>query len=359
MIIRVMQVDKLLASLIKENVSDIHFKTGSPPLLRVQGDLVPTNFRKLTPQDTEILAKSLLSSREWEVFQNKSEYDTSYSISGMSRFRVNVFRQRGSIAMVLRVIPYKIPSLEELGLPEKIKDLALEPRGLILVTGITGSGKSSTLAAMINYVNTKRKAHIITIEDPIEFLYEDNLCSINQREVWKDTESFSTALRAALRQDPDIILVGEMRDTETISIAIKAAETGHLVMSTLHTTDAASTINRIIDSFPPHQQFQIRLQLAANIKGIISQRLLPRKDEKGRVVAVELLTATKTIQAYIEEPEKTALIKDVIEAGRTQYGMQSFDQALTELYNSGKISLETALSASDNPADFKRALLFE
>jgi twitching motility protein PilT len=353
------QVDKLLISLLKEDVSDLHFKAGSPPLLRAKGELIPANFRKLTPQDTEILAKSLLSPKEWEGFQSKSEYDTSYSIPGISRFRVNLFRQRGSIALVFRVIPYTIPSIEELGLPPKVKELALEPRGLILVTGITGSGKSTTLAAMINYINTTKKAHIITIEDPIEFLYEDKLCSINQREVGKDTENFSTALRAALRQDPDIILVGEMRDTETISIAIKAAETGHLVMSTLHTTDAGSTINRIIDSFPPHQQLQVRLQLAANIKGIISQRLLPRKDEKGRVVAVELLISTKTIQAYIEEPEKTSLIKEVIEAGRTQYGMQSFDQALTDLYNSGKITLETALSASDNPADFKRALLFE
>jgi len=353
------QVDKLLVSLVKENVSDLHFKAGSPPLVRMQGELVPANLRKLTPQDTETLAKSLLSQREWEAFQSKSEYDTSYSVAGVSRFRVNVFRQRGSIAIVLRVIPYTVPSIEDLGLPEKVKELALEPRGLILVTGITGSGKSTTLAAMINHLNAIKKAHIITIEDPIEFLYEDRLCSINQREVGKDTENFSTALRAALRQDPDIILLGEMRDTETISIAIKAAETGHLVMSTLHTTDAASTINRIIDSFPPHQQLQIRLQLSANIKGIISQRLLPKKDGKGRVVAVELLISTKTIQAYIEEPEKTALIKDAIEAGRSQYGMQSFDQALTDLYNAGKISIETALSASDNPADFKRALLFE
>jgi twitching motility protein PilT len=353
------QVDKLLSSLVKEEVSDLHFKTGSPPLLRVKGELVPANFRKLSPQDTEVLAKSLLTQKEWESFQSKSEYDTSYSVTGISRFRVNMFRQRGSIALVFRIIPYAVPSINELGLPEKVKELALEPRGLILVTGITGSGKSTTLASMINYINNTKKAHIITIEDPIEFLYEDKLCSINQREVGKDTENFTTALRAALRQDPDIILVGEMRDVETISIAIKAAETGHLVMSTLHTTDAASTINRIIDSFPPHQQFQVRLQLAANIRGIISQRLLPRKDGKGRIIAVELLVSTKTIQAYIEEPEKTALIKDMIEAGRSQYGMQSFDQALTELYNSGKITLETALSASDNPADFKRALLFE
>jgi twitching motility protein PilT len=354
-----MHIDQFLKSMVKENVSDLHFKVGSPPKVRLDGELIPVKYKNLTPEDTQSLAFSMMDERQKEFFNKKHELDFSYSLSGVARFRVNVFKQRGAYAIVMRIIPTEIPTIEQLKLPGIIKKIALEPRGMILVTGVTGSGKSTTLAAMINFINSIKKAHIITIEDPIEFVYSDNLSSVNQREIGSDTDSFADALRAALRQDPDVILVGEMRDTETISVAIKAAETGHLVFSTLHTTDAKGTVTRIIDTFPPHQQQQIRYQLSDNIKGVISQRLLPLKDGKGRIVAAEIMVSTPTIRNCIEEPEKTGQIKDIIEAGRSQYKSQSFDQHLTELYKNGLITMEVAVENSTNPSDFQRSLQFD
>jgi twitching motility protein PilT len=356
-----LSIDQLLTQLVSvKGVSDLHFKVGSPPLLRIDGELKPAKFSKLSPKNTEDIAMSLLNEEQKEMFEGKNvkDIDTAYSVPGVARFRVNIFRQRGTLGIVLRKIPLKVPNLDELGIPEVVKKLAMEERGLILVTGVTGSGKSSTLAGVISHINERKRVHILTIEDPVEFLYNDKLAAINQREVGLDTSSFAVALRAALRQDPDVILVGEMRDMETIEIAIRAAETGHLVMSTLHTLDATETVNRIIDSFPPNQQTQIRYQLASTLKGIISQRLLPRKDEQGRVVAVEMMVTTELIKDYIIDPAQTSKIRDAIESGRDQYGMQSFDQCLKELYTNGKITLETALGASSSPADFQRSLLF-
>ena len=349
---------KSLLELGKGQVSDLHFKVGSPPLLRIRGVLEPARFNKLTAEDTKQIAGVLVKEEMRKDLDSVRDYDTSYSIPGEGRFRVNIYRQRETFSIVLRVISAEIPTIDQLGLPEVLKTIALEERGLVLVTGVTGSGKSSTLAAMMNHVNQNKKGHIITVEDPIEFLHPDLNCEDNQREVGTDTDSFGTALRAALRQDPDIILVGEMRDVETISVAIKAAETGHLVFSTLHTVDAPKTVNRIIDTFPPEQQMQVRLQLSANLKAVISQRLLPTLDG-GRVPAVEVMRWTTTVEDYIVNPEKTGMIKDVIRAGKDQYQMQTFDQHLMQLYEQKQISVETAIAAASSPADFQRALTFE
>jgi twitching motility protein PilT len=349
---------KSLISLGGGKVSDLHFKVGSPPLLRVRGELEACRFNKLTPEDTRRIAMALVSEDMRKDIDHVRDHDRSYAIPGEGRFRVNIFRQRGSFSIVMRVIPAQVPTVDELRLPAVLKDVAMEERGLVLVTGVTGSGKSSTLAAMMNHVNQNRKAHVLTIEDPIEFLHQDISCSVNQREVGFDSDTFASALRAGLRQDPDIILVGEMRDVETISIAIKAAETGHLVFSTLHTVDAPKTINRIIDTFPAEQQKQLRIQLAANLRAVISQRLLSSSDG-GRVPAVEVLRWTTTIEDYIMNPEKTAMMKDIIAQGRSQYGMQTFDQHLMELVQQQVITVETALSAATSPADFQRALTYE
>ena len=287
------------------------------------------------------------------------EYDTSYSIPGVARFRINIYRQRGSLAIVARVIPTEIPTIESLGLPAVLGKIAQEERGLILVTGATGSGKSTTLAAMINQINATRPCHILTIEDPIEFLHQNRKASVSQREIGPDTKNYVVGLRAALRQDPDVILVGEMRDAESIDIALKAAETGHLVFSTVHTTDAAKTIGRITSVFPAEEQLFVRNRLADNLKATVSQRLLPRADGKGRAVALEIMVVTQTVQEYIRDPSRTDGIKDVIEKGRQQYGMQSFDQHLTDLYRANIITLQTAVQAATNPSDFERALHFE
>ncbi|MFC1855797.1 type IV pilus twitching motility protein PilT, partial [Thermodesulfobacteriota bacterium] len=287
------------------------------------------------------------------------EYDSSYAVEGVGRFRVNIYRQRGSFAIVLRVIPFETPTFESLDLPKVISKISLEDRGLILVTGITGSGKSTTLAAIINHINSVRKCHILTIEDPIEFIHRNNKSSVSQREIGLDTSNFALALRAALRQDPDVILVGEMRDLETVDIALKAAETGHLVLSTVHTTDAATTLARLISFFPAAEQDLIRIRLAENLKAVISQRLLQKKDGKGRVIAAEIMIATKTIQECIKEPSKTGDIKDFIEKSRLQYEMQSFDQHLLDLYKSGMITFETAKSAATNPSDLEREIMLE
>ncbi len=352
-----MELNPFLESLLAlggTTLSDLHFKVGSPPLLRIQGTLESSGLNTLGPEDTSEIATALAGGKNLD---GVNEFDAAYSIPGKARFRVNIFRQQGQLSIVMRVISSVIPTLESLNLPQVIQTIASEERGLVLVTGPTGSGKSTTLAAMIDYVNKREKLHIITVEDPIEYLHTDRMSSINQREVGHDTDGFTIALRAALRQDPDIILVGEMRDTETISIAIKAAETGHLVFSTLHTVDAAKTINRIVDSFPGEQQGQIRLQLAANLKAIISQRLLPKKDG-GRIAALEIMRTTSTIQGYIEQPEKTALIRDAIMDGQSQYGMQIFDHHLKALYLAGEITLEVATAASSSPNDFQRSLVF-
>jgi twitching motility protein PilT len=299
------------------------------------------------------MAASIMSTTQRQRFKDAQEVDLAYSVKGLGRFRVNVFQQRGTIGMVLRVIPYGVRAIEDLGLPVVLKKVALEERGLIVVTGTTGSGKSTTLAAMVDYINRARAAHIITIEDPIEYLHRDQKAVINQREVGSDTRSFAYALRSALRQDPDVILVGEMRDQETIETALHAAETGHLVFSTLHTLDATETINRIISVFPPHQQKQIRLQIATVLKSAISQRLIPRADGSGRAPAVEVLISTPFIKDCIVDKEKTHLIQGAIAQGTSQYGMQSFDQSIFSLYSEGLITYDEALRWASNVDEFK------
>ncbi len=348
-----MDINELLKKAHSMDASDLHIKVGSPPILRIYGELTPlVSERKVTNEDATRIAKSVMSPAQIEIFKKKNDLDLAYSVPGLGRFRCNIFMQRGTIGLVFRVIPMKIPTIDELNLPEIIKKIAMEPRGLILVTGTTGSGKSTTLAAMIDLINSNRTEHIITIEDPIEYLHRDKKSIVNQREIGSDTESFSKALRQALRQDPDIILVGEMRDFETIQTSLIAAETGHLVLSTLHTIDATETINRIIAVFPPYQHKQVRMQLASILKGVISMRLIPRADGKGRVPAVEVLVATETIKDCILDPDKTKLIPDFIEQGAIHYGMQTFDQSLFSLYKSGFISYEEALRRATKPDDF-------
>ncbi len=348
-----MNIQDLLKQMVQRGASDLHLKVGNPPVTRLNGVLQPmSDYPRLSRENTIEFASQILNKKQKQDFNENFEIDFAYSVAGLGRFRCNAFLQRGSIGVVFRAIPMKILTVEELRLPVVIKDLALEPRGLILVTGITGSGKSTTLASMIQHINNHRNVHIITIEDPIEYMHRDNKALINQREVGGDTKSFNSALRSALRQDPDVILVGEMRDKETIETAITAAETGHLVMSTLHTSDAAGTVNRIISMFPAYQQGQIRLELAEVLRGSISMRLVRKKDGKGRVPAVEVMVATDIIRQAVIEPAKTLRIPEYIEAGRSQYGMQSFDQALLELFREGLISYEEALLHCTRPADF-------
>jgi twitching motility protein PilT len=349
-----MHINDLLKIAVDRGASDLHIKVGSHPVIRIDGALQPIlDQKRLMQEDTVAMAFSMMSARQKEKFKNNLEIDFAYSVPGLGRFRCNIFQQRGTIALVLRVIPVKIRTVRELLLPPVLEKICWEQRGLILCTGTTGSGKSTSLAAMIEYINSHRVEHIITIEDPIEFLHRDKKSIVNQREVEVDTKSFAQALRSALRQDPDIILVGEMRDYETIETALTAAETGHLVLSTLHTLDATETINRIISVFPPHQQKQIRLQLAAVLKAIVSMRLLPRADGLGRVPAVEVLISTGYIRDCVENKEKTKLIHDAIASGTSQYGMQTFDQSLFQLYKSGLITLEEALRRATNPDEFK------
>ncbi|MBZ5588925.1 MAG: type IV pilus twitching motility protein PilT [Acidobacteriia bacterium] len=349
-----MHINDILKVATERKASDVHLKVGAHPLIRVDGTLVPlVEFKRMMQEDTIAMAFSMMSTQQKEKFKQFLEIDIAYSVPGLGRFRCNIFQQRGSVGLVLRLIPARILSVKELLLPPVLERIAEEERGLVLVTGTTGSGKSTTLAAMIDHVNNTRNCHIVTIEDPIEFLHRDKKAIINQREVEVDTRSFSVALRSGLRQDPDVVLVGEMRDYETIETALLAAETGHLVLSTLHTLDATETINRIIAVFPPHQQKQIRIQLAAVLKAIISMRLLPRADGLGRVPAVEVLVSTAYIRECIEQKEKTKLIRDAIAAGTSQYGMQTFDQSLFILYKSGLITLDEAIRRSSNPDEFK------
>ena len=334
--------------------SDLHLKVGNYPHVRVDGELVPlTDQPRISAEEMLNMAFSMMSNRQKQKFKEAAELDMAYGVAGLGRFRVNVFQQRGNVGLVLRVIPTKIRALEELYLPKIIEHICDEQRGMVLVTGITGSGKSTTLAAMLDRINSGRPEHIITIEDPIEFLHRDKKGFVNQREVEVDTPSFASALRASLRQDPDVILVGEMRDLETISTALHAAETGHLVFSTLHTLDAVETINRIIAVFPPPEQKQIRMQLAATLRSVISQRLVKRADGAGRVPACEILICSAFVRECIVTPEKTRLIREAIAVGTSQYGMQTFDQSLYDLFQQGLITYETAMENASNPDDFK------
>ncbi|OGW28495.1 MAG: type IV pili twitching motility protein PilT [Nitrospirae bacterium GWC2_42_7] len=348
-----MEINDLLKTAHAMGASDLHLKVGSYPILRINGELTPlSSDNRLSQEETLKTAFAVMSPGQREIFKKRNDIDLAYSVPGLGRFRCNIFIQRGTIGLVFRVIPMRIPTIEELILPEILKKLSLEPRGLILVTGTTGSGKSTTLAAMIDNINSTRTDHIMTIEDPIEYLHRDKRSIVNQREIGNDTESFSKALRAALRQDPDVILVGEMRDFETIQTALTAAETGHLVLSTLHTTDAAETINRIISVFPPYQHKQVRMQLSSILKGIVSMRLVPKADGKGRVPAVEVLIATATIKDCILDPDKAKSIPDVIAQGMLHYGMQTFDQSLFNLFKTNLITYEEALRRATNPDDF-------
>jgi twitching motility protein PilT len=352
-----MHINDLLKIATERKASDLHLKVGSYPVIRVSGHLLAlTELARLSQEDTIAMAFSIMSGRQKQKFKDHFEIDLAYSVPGLGRFRVNIFQQRGTVGLVLRVIPSKILTVEELVLPPVLKTIADERRGLILVTGTTGSGKSTSLAAMIDYINTTRTEHIMTIEDPIEFLHRDKKSLVNQREVEVDTKSFASALRSALRQDPDVILVGEMRDYETIETALNAAETGHLVLSTLHTLDATETINRIISVFPPHQQKQIRLQLAAVLKAAVSQRLMPKADGNGRVPAVEVMRTTNFIRDCVENKDKTKLIHDAIAQGTSQYGMQTFDQSIYQLYKKDLITMEEALRRATNPDEFKLKL---
>jgi twitching motility protein PilT len=349
-----MHINDILKGATERKASDVHLKVGSHPMIRVDGLLVPlVEFKRMMQEDTIAMAFSMMSTQQKEKFKQFLEIDIAYSVPGLGRFRCNIFQQRGSVGLVLRLIPARILSIKELLLPPILEKICDEERGLVLVTGTTGSGKSTTLAAMLDAINTKRNCHIVTIEDPIEFLHRDKKSIINQREVEVDTRNFSVALRAAMRQDPDVILVGEMRDFETIETALLAAETGHLVFSTLHTLDATETINRIISVFPPHQQKQVRIQLQTVLKAVVSQRLLPRADGLGRVPAVEILISTAYIRDCIEQKEKTKLIRDAIAQGTSQYGMQTFDQSLYSLYKSGLITLDEALRRASNPDELK------
>jgi twitching motility protein PilT len=349
-------IDKALRTTVEREGSDLHVKVDSPPTARLHGELIPLEgYGPLSPEQTEAAFRQIAEQRSVAEFQQAGEADFSYALEGVSRFRVNTFKQRGSVSIVCRAIPFKIRSVEELGLPDVVRKLAEEQRGIILVTGTTGSGKSTTLAAMIDHINQTRSHHIVTLEDPIEYLHEDKQSIINQREVGSDTESFARAMRRVLRQDPDVILIGEMRDEETVRTALSAAETGHLVLSTVHTLDATETINRIIDFFPPHLQHQARVMLASTLKGAIAQRLVPDITAEGRVPASEVMVVTGRVQDLIMNPEETGKITEVISEGE-YYGMRTFDQSLLTYVLQGKVSEQVALDYASSPHDFKLML---
>jgi len=347
-------LNNILKIALKAGSSDVHIKAGLPPIFRIDGSLYPyKEANRLTPDQVNRIAFGIMNKGQQEKFRENMEIDLAYGVPGLGRFRVNIFQQRGTVGIVLRAIPFNVLSIEELKLPAIISKVAMENRGLILVTGTTGSGKSTTLAAMIDLINSNRTCHIVTIEDPIEFLHRDKRSIVNQREVGFDTHGFARALKSALRQDPDVILVGEMRDFETIETALTASETGHLVMSTLHTVDATETITRVVTSFPPYQQKQVRLQLASILKGVVCQRLVPMADGKGRAPAVEVLVSTGRVRECIEDKDRTKELKDAISTGHQIYGMQTFDQSLMMLYKKKLITFEEALRQSSNPDDFK------
>ena len=348
------KIDDLLRVACSHSASDLHLKVGAFPVMRIGGELHPVaDAPKLKQEDTLDMAFAIMSNRQKQRFKEVSEVDIGYGVNGLGRFRANIFQQRGTVSLVLRVIPDQTRNTSQLGLPPVINRIAEERRGLILVTGATGSGKSTTLAAMIDLINARRSGHIVTIEDPIEFLHRDKMSFVTQREVDVDTRSFSEALRGALRQDPDVILVGEMRDYETIETALTAAETGHLVLSTLHTLDATETVMRIVSSFPSHQQKSVRIQLAGILKAVVSMRLVRAAKGAGRVPAVEVMVSTALIRDYVVNEEKTSLIREAIAAGASQYGMQTFDQSLFSLFQAGRISLEEAIHNASNADEFR------
>lgn len=347
-----MNLKELLKEMIAKEASDLHLRVGLKPILRVDGKLHPISTETISPEEMNQVVDQILNPEQKSMFQRRSELDLALSVSKMGRFRVNFYRQRGTPGIAIRLVRSVIASFEELNLPPVLKELADERRGLIIVTGTTGSGKSTTLAAMIDRINQIRAENVLTIEDPIEYVFRDKKSIISQREVGGDTASFVSALRQAFRQDPDVILIGEVRDVETMSIALTAADTGHLVLTTLHTLNAVETVSRIISFYPPHQHQQIRLLLSATLKAIICQRLMPRSDGPGRVPAVEILISTASIREYLSDPMKTILIPELIESGAIQYGMQSFDQSIMDLFKKGIISYEEAMSQATNPDDF-------
>lgn len=347
-------IDVLLKMMVEKNASDLHLKAGSPPMLRIDGELEPAIPQVLPPNAIRKIIESMITEQQKAKLVAERELDFAYSVPGLARFRCNAYFQRNSWALAVRIIPSRPFSIDELGLPDIFKYLALRPRGLVLVTGPTGSGKSTTLAAMIDHINSNRKCHIITIEDPIEFLHRDKLAIISQRELGSDTHSFANALKSALRQDPDVILVGELRDFETTQTAITAAETGHLVLGTLHTTGCANAVDRIIDIFPPHQQHQVRVQLSMILEGVIFQNLIPKATGSGRVLALEIMTGTPAVRHLIREG-KTHMLPNAIQSG-AEDGMISFDQSLRDLYLQGLISLEYALAAAFNPEELERLI---
>ena len=342
----------VLQKMVQENASDLHFKVGRPPTMRVDGELKPLETAPLKPEDLRSVGDQILPPKQRREFETEKEADFAIGVPGIGRFRVNMYQQRGSIAYAFRAIAFQAMTIKELNLPPVLEEIALKPRGLVLVTGITGSGKSTALASMIQFINEHRRANIITIEDPIEFLHRDINCNINQREVGTDTGSFAQALRRVLRQDPDIIMIGEIRDLETLEIAMKAADTGHLVFSTLHTTDATQTINRVMSFYPPHEQADVRFTLSSALQAIISLRLAPRSDRAGRIPACEVLINTAAVRDNIRDLDRTLNIPDLIRDGTVQYGMQSFDQSLMNWYSKGVISYESALFYATSPSEF-------
>jgi twitching motility protein PilT len=341
-----------ISQMVQRNGSDLLLKVGRQPTIRVNGDLTGLDMQPMKPEDLKLLAEQIMTPRQVKEFAEKKEADFAIGVPGVGRFRTNIYQQRGTLAFAFRAIPYEVKTVRELQLPEVLEEIAIRPRGMVLVTGVTGSGKSTTLAAMINHVNQHRRVNIITIEDPIEFLHRDVMANISQREVGSDTLSFATALRHVLRQDPDVILIGEIRDLETLDTALKAADTGHLVFSTLHTTDATQTINRIISFYPPHQHQEIRMLLSTALQAVVCQRLVPKKDGKGRVAAAEILINTAAVADNIRDTEKALNIPDLIAEGTVSYGMQSFDQSLMKWYKDGVIAYESALFYSTNPSEF-------
>lgn len=341
----------ILQQMVQLGASDLHLKVGRPPTLRVHGELSPLPLPALRPEDLSTLAKEIMSPKQVKEFTEFREADFATGVPGIGRFRVNAYQQRGTIAFAIRTIPHQARSIQDLNLPAVVESIAMMPRGLVLVTGVTGSGKSTTLASIIQLINERRYANVITIEDPIEFLHRDLKCHINQREVGTDTGSFSQALRRVLRQDPDVVLIGEIRDLDTLDTALKAADTGHLVFSTLHTTDATQTVNRILSFYPPHQQNEVRYALSSALAAVISMRLVPRADRPGRVPACEVLINTAAVREQIRDVNKTLNIPDLIREGTVQYGMQTFDQSLMAWYSKGAISYDSALFHASNPSE--------
>jgi twitching motility protein PilT len=347
-------MEKIFKAAVDRGASDLHIKSGDFFRARIHGDLVPLTNQKLTPDQVKQIALHLMTNEDDKKNIDKiTDYDCSWALEGVGRFRVNIMRQRGVLAIIMRAIPLTVPSFEKLGLPPVMARIAENERGMILVTGVTGSGKSSTMAALVDYINARETGHILTLENPIEFLHQDKKCSVSQREIGSDTKDFQMGLRAALRQDPDVILIGELRDAETIDTAMKAAETGHLLMSTLHTPDATSTVLRMMAMFAPEEQEVVRIRLAESLKAVISQRLLPTATGKGRAVAAEIMIVTPAIRDLILDGQRMGEIKDFIEAGKEQYGMQTFDQCLQGLVIDGTVTFETAKAAASNPSDFE------